>query len=154
MLVIGLGLMAGCGGDDDPADPSGGDGGGGGNQTAGTITFTLDGTAMDYSNSISATNIGEVDERIIGGTAVDGNHVIMITIPKETGTHIINSSNDYSINVTEGTSFWGCVSGSVILTTSTDTHLVGSFTGTFEDIQQNTVLVTNGAFDVPLVLVQ
>ncbi len=75
-LILGLGLMAGCGDDDDPTDP-----GGGGTLPDGTITFTFDGTALDYGHSVSATNLGDVDERIIGGTGPDGNQVIMITVP-------------------------------------------------------------------------
>ncbi len=148
-LILGLGLMAGCGDDDDPTDP-----GGGGTLPDGTITFTFDGTALDYGHSVSATNLGDVDERIIGGTSVDANQVIMITVPKAVGTHTILSGSDASINVTVDDVFWGCVAGSIILSTSTDTHLVGSFIGTFEDMQQNTVTLSNGAFDVPLVLVQ
>jgi len=78
----------------------------------------------------------------------------MLTFPKEVGTHTVTVNTDASIILANGGVAWFCASGSIVLTTSTDTHLVGSFTGTFEDTQQNTAIVTNGAFDVPLVLVQ
>ncbi len=150
-LVLGLGLMAGCGDDDDPTTPPGG-----GDITGGTITWTLDGTPMDFSEGASATNMGDVDERIVGGTGSGTGQVILITFPKATGTYTITSGSagNTGISIANGSDVWGCVAGSIILDTSTDTHLVGSFIGTFEDMNANTVLVTNGAFDVPLNLVQ
>ena len=147
-LVLGLGLMAGCGDDDDPTDP------GGGTLPTGTITCTLDGNALSFSENASATNMGEADERILGGGNQDSNQVILITVPEAEGSYTVDINSVASVILTDGNMAWVCASGTLVLTTSSDTRLVGSFIGTFEDIQQNTATVTNGAFDVPLTLVQ
>lgn len=149
-LILGLAFFAGCGGDDDPVDPTGG---GINTITGGTITVTLDGTAVDFSTNAGAVNLGDPDWRQISGTNAAATESMIIGVLGVTGTYDLADMNGPSVVMTYNSGVWSAVSGTLVLTTATDTKLVGTFSGTFGDMSMNTMVVTNGVFDVPLVLV-
>lgn len=150
-LILGLGLMAGCGDDDDDndiTDPGGGIG------TGGTITATIDGSPMVFDVNASSSNPSDPDSRFISGGVENTDDVMVLYVPEDTGTYTIPNIGEAGIYFTDSNTTWTCVSGSIILSTSTDTNIAGSFIGTFEDMALNVITVTNGSFDVPVVLVQ
>jgi len=146
VLILGLGLMAGCDDDDDPAAP-----GGGGSVTGGTMSATLDGTGIDFSTDSSGVKTGATNVYVLAGTSVNS-QALLISVLGVPGTYSVNNTSDTSVNLTYNSAAWACVSGTVIVSTATDTRMSGSFIGTFEDLQNNTMTVTNGAFDVPVVV--
>ena len=147
-LFLGLGLMAGCG-DDDPTDPT--DGGDGGNITGGTMSATLDGTGVLFNESVSGLKDGTTSVCLLAG-GIMGSQTLLIAVLGETASYTVNNTSDTSVNITYNATAWFCVSGTVQVTTASDSQMAGSFIGTFEDLQGNVMVVTNGAFDVPIVI--
>lgn len=83
----------------------------------------------------------------ITGSGSEANQAILLSMPEAVATYTILNGSDASIQMSDGTTVWYCVAGALVVSTSTDTHLLGSFTGTLEDLQNNTAIVSNGAFE-------
>jgi hypothetical protein len=147
MILASLALMAGCGDDDNPANPGGGDDN---NFDGGTITATLDGNAVDFSE-----NSAGVDEDPGWYTFAGGNQgageTIIVTLPAATGTYDLGDIGDPSIQLVYNSMAWFAVSGSLTVSSVSDDNIAGTFSGTFEDIMSNTMSLTGGSFDVPIV---
>ena len=148
VLILGLGLMAGCG-DDDDADPTT-PGGGGSTPTGGTMSATCDGTPVDFGDDCTGLKTASTNEVVlVGGNS--NNESLLISGEGTTGSYTLNASSDASVTMVYNSAAWFCASGTLVVTTATDTRMIGTFIGVFEDVQQNTMTVTNGAFDVPIV---
>nr|MEE4268004.1 hypothetical protein [Candidatus Krumholzibacteria bacterium] len=147
MIAASLALLAGCGDDDNPANPGGGDDN---NFDGGTITATLDGTAVDFSE-----NAAGVDEDPGWYTFAGGNQgageTIIVTLPAATGTYGLGDPGDPSIQLVYNSMAWFAVSGTLTVSSVSDDDIAGTFAGTFEDIMSNTLVLTAGSFDVPIV---
>lgn len=147
-LILSLGLMAGCGDDEesDPSTPSGG----GSNVTGGTISATCDGTPVDFGDDCAGLKTDSTNEAVLAG-GNGSNESILISSQGTAGSYSLSANSDASVTMVYDSAAWFCASGTLVVSTATDTRMIGTFIGVFEDVMQNTMTVTNGAFDVPVV---
>ncbi len=145
MMILYLGLMAGCGDDDSPSDPTGG---GQPGIQSGTITATVSGQAKDFSKG-SAGVIGG-GTAAISGTNQASTENLVLEVAHANGTYDIAAQDGPAITLVHNSAGWFAVSGTVTVTTASSTRLVGTFSGTFNDFQATPLTVVDGVIDVPL----
>ncbi len=147
-LMASLVLLTGCGDDDNPVVPSGG---GGGNSTivTGTLTFTFNGVDLDYSED--SVGVEEnADWCLLGGHGPGANQAMNLRMPDTVGTYTMGEAGDPYVNFVYDEMAWLLDSGTVTITDAGGDNLVGTFSGTFTNVQNETRTLTQGSFDIPI----
>jgi hypothetical protein len=121
--------------------------GGGVGDWSGTLTLSADGAAMNLSLGVTVENSGSV----LALAGSDGVHAIGIGL-QGTAAGTYNYPMAYATwtpDISQGASTFVATAMTVHLTTSTATHVAGTFTFTgLNAVTMGTVSITNGVFDL------
>jgi hypothetical protein len=149
LALFALIALTGCGDDDDPVIP----GGGTPVITTGSISCTIDGTALTLNDNAAGVADGNGGIVIVGGDT-STNSVLTMTVPDAEGTYTFGTPNGVAINMVYNTLGYivPTASGTLVVTDLDTGSIKGTFSLTMTNIivPTDTIVVTNGTFDVPL----
>jgi hypothetical protein len=142
-LVLSLSVLTAC----DKDNPTGGD-----DVDVGTLRATVNGTAMDFSSGVSSSE-SPLDPAwyMVAGSDPDNSSSIVMNIPGETGSYDFGGQDGPVMVINVDNLDWVAISGTLNISTSSDSNLAGAFSGTLTDNQLNTIGVDGGVFNVEIV---
>jgi len=151
MAFVALFVLAGCG-DDGPTNPD--DGNNNNDQTDGSISCNVDGASWSYDLNAAGIEHSIGWLTLTSGTS-DATDVAIITVPASEGAYDLGQTGETNISLTiNGIPYMtGGQTGTLTVTNIDGDHAEGTFSGTAIHAinMTDTVVITNGTFDVPVV---